>query len=187
MALLGSKRLHLIVTDSRGKGLGNLIKTRNKSGELVDVLVRDGASLQVLVGAASKHLQKCPFDVVYIIGGVCDITDKNKLTKQVAYVWRGGKELEEHLLDVLREADKSFSKNFPASKIVFCPLIASELKRVVTDGIMTQEDQDEVEEAVWAFNSAVFKINKSRQTVSPFFFFFFFISEIIIGVTPRSS
>ena len=45
MALLGSKRLHLIFTDSRGKGLNDLIATKNKTGELVEVRVRDGASL----------------------------------------------------------------------------------------------------------------------------------------------
>ena len=51
--------------------------------------------------------------------------------------------------------------------VVVCPLIASELCRVVTHGATTQEDQIEVEEAVWKYNSEVFRINKDRHTVSP--------------------
>ena len=167
MALLGVKRLHLIVTDSRGKGLGDLIRSKKMTVEPRDVLVRDGANLQVLIEAASKHLQKNPFDVVYIAGGACDITTKNRVTKQIGYGWDKGKDLEDYLLEVLDKADKSFKKEFPASKIIFCPLIASELSRVVTCGKVTPADQREVEEAVWSFNTAVFKINKERQVVSP--------------------
>ena len=33
MALLGGKRLHLIVTDSRGKGLGDLIRSKKMTVE----------------------------------------------------------------------------------------------------------------------------------------------------------
>ena len=49
MALLGSKRLHMIVMDSRGKGLGDLIRAKIESNEIVDVIVRDGASFLELV------------------------------------------------------------------------------------------------------------------------------------------
>ena len=166
MALLGSKRIHLIITDSRGKGLGDLISTRNNTGELYDVLVREGTSLFDLVEVAVKHLHKNPFDVVYIVGGACDITFKEKTTKRIVYAWRKG-ELESHLLEVLNNANKRMYKEFPASKVVFCPLIASELARVVNHGVTTQENQHEVEEAVWEFNSNVFKINKERGVVSP--------------------
>ena len=165
MALLGGRRLHLIIADS--KGLGDLIRERKKNEEPVDVLVREGASLQELMETASKHLQKNPFDVVYIVGGACDITAKIRTTKQIIYGWSSGKELEEYLLKVLKKADKSFKEEFPASKVVFCPLIACEVRRVVTQGKASPEDQNEVEEAVWSFNTEVFKINKERRVISP--------------------
>ena len=167
MALLGSKRLHLIIIDSRGKGLGDLLKTRNKSGELFDLIVREGATLFDLVEVAVKHLHKNPFDVVYIVGGACDITFKEKKTKRIIYTWGKGSALMAHLLDTLVKANDRLLKEFPASKVVFCPLIASELIRVVNFGQVTEEDQHAVEEAVWEFNSTVFRINKERKTISP--------------------
>ena len=167
MALLGSKRLHIILTDSRGKGLGDLIKIRNKTGEPFDILVRDGATLFDLVEVADKHLQKNPFDIVYIAGGACDITFKEKSTGKIIYAWGRRGELGMHLLGTLNRAIKKLSKDFPASKVIFCPLIASELRRVVNSGNITHEDQGEVENAVWEFNSTVFKINKEKSLISP--------------------
>ena len=167
MALLGSKRLHIILTDSRGKGLGDLIKSRNTSGEPFDVLVREGAILLDLAEAANQHLQKCPFDIVYIAGGACDITFKEKKTGKIIYAWGEGNALEDHLLDTLKSADNKLRKDFPASKVIFCPLIASELARVVNHGHTSQEEQAAVERAVWEFNSTLFRINKSKNLISP--------------------
>ena len=69
MALLGGGRLHVILIDSRGKGLGDLIRTRSTSGEPIDVLAREGATFFDLVQAAMRHLQKKTVDVLYIVGG----------------------------------------------------------------------------------------------------------------------
>ena len=115
---------------------------------------------------AVKHLHKNPFDVVYIAGGACDITFKNKATKRIVFAWGKG-DLEKHLLDVLNKANRRMYDDFPASKVVFCPLIASELSKVVNYGTTTQENQHDVEDAIWEFNSTIFKINKERGTVSP--------------------
>ena len=167
MALLGGRRIHLIITDSRGKGLGDLIKSRNASGEPFDILVREGATLFNLVEATASHLQKCPFDIVYVVGGACDITFKEKRTGRIIYAWGEGKALENHLLSSLKNADKKLSRDFPASKVIFCPLIASELARVVNHGTPSQEDQAAVERAVWEFNSTLFKINKDKNLISP--------------------
>ena len=167
MALLGSKRLHLIVTDSRGKGLGDLIKERNKTGELFDVLVRDGAALLELVDVASQHLQKSPFDVVYIAGGACDITHKEKGSGRILYTWGEGDTLEQHLQGSLLNAITKLEKDLPASKVIFCPMIASELKRVVNYGGTTTNDQTAVERAVWGFNNTLFKINRNKKLISP--------------------
>ena len=159
--------MHLIVTDSRGKGLGDVIRSKIKTNEIFDILVRDGASFLELVDAASSHLNGHAFDIVYIPGGVCDITTKNKKTKEVYYQWKRGEELHSHFIKILKLADEQLRRDFPASKIVFCPLVASELHRVLTKKSTKEEDQLSVEEAVWGFNSMVFKINKQRELYSP--------------------
>ena len=40
------------------------------------------------------HLKRCPFVIIYIVGGVCDITHKDSLTKKISYIWRSGEELQ---------------------------------------------------------------------------------------------
>ena len=167
MALLGIKRLHLIITDSRGIGLGDLLLPRNMTGEPADVLVREGATLFDMVEVAAKHLHKNPFDVVYIAGGACDITFKDKKTGKIVYAWGRGNALNLHLLDTLNKASEKLSRDYPASRVVFCPLIASELSRVVNSGTVTTEDQTAVEDAIWDFNTALFKFNKEHKVVSP--------------------
>ena len=167
MALLGSKRLHLILTDSRGKGLADLINEINTMGELVEVRIRDGATLRALADLAEIHLKGSPFDVIYIVGGFCNLTYKGRATKLISYEWGDGLDLQNHLVDELQQADTRLKKNFPASKVVFCSLIASVLNKVVNAHATTDENQLTVENAVWKFNETVFIINKSRRTISP--------------------
>ena len=53
--------------------------------------------------------------------------------------------------------------------MIFCPLIASELTRVVNHayGSISQEEQNAVERAVWEFNATMFKINRDKNLISP--------------------
>ena len=80
MALLGGKRLHLILTDSRGSGVEDKMKEIGTMKELVEFRICKGATLFELADEAEKHLKYCPFDIVYIAGGACDVTCKNKRT-----------------------------------------------------------------------------------------------------------
>ena len=159
--------MHLIIMDSRGKGLGDIIRSKITDNVIMDILVRDGASLAELTDAASNHLKGHPFDVVYIAGGACNITDKDQVSKIISYQWGTGQDLQDHLLKELNSANAHIRKYFPASKVVFCPLIASELRRIVTSIPTSPEDQLAVEEAVWAFNQRAFEINKENEAFAP--------------------
>ena len=153
--------------DSRGKGLKDLIEKGNDTGELVDISVRDGDTFDELMEGVMSYLNKNPFDVIYLAGGVCDITTKNRITKEITYEWGNTSDLQVHLLRCLERADGRLKKYFPASTVVFCPLIASELAKVVKSGSTTDRNQQTVEDAIWEFNSEVFKLNKARNTSSP--------------------
>ena len=167
MALLGGKRIHYIITDSRGKGLKDMIERINTTGEVVDISIREGDSFDELVEVAISYLQGHPFDVIYLMGGACDITRKDRRSGRITYEWGNSLALENHLIASLMRADTRLKKDFPASKVVFCPLIASELTRVVNSGVATDTNQRTVEDAVWSFNTKVFKLNSNRNTVSP--------------------
>ena len=167
MALLGGKRLHLLITDSRGVGLKEKVRGSRNLNELFETKICKGASLDIMVEEAVGHLKRCPFDVVYIAGGACDITSKDWSTSLISYNWKNGNDLQEHLVGMLKNADVRLRKLFPASKVVFCSLIGSELAKVVNAHATSEEQQDQVNRAVWEFNISIFRINKERETFSP--------------------
>ena len=167
MAMLGSSRIHIVFMDSRGDGLQELIDSANNTGEHFEVDFLRGATFGDLVDKVDAYLPTHPFDVIYLAGGVNDITTKNRQTNLISYRWGQGDDLKNYLVKILKSANAHLKKNHPASKIVFCPLPGSELSRIVSEHKTSEEDQQAVEEAIWEFNSVVFEINAERGTVCP--------------------
>ena len=167
VVMLGSKRIHVAFMDSRGDGLQDLIDKMKGQRETLEIDFRKGATLGDLVEKAKSYLKDHPFDVIYIAGGANNITHKNKWTKQISYTWGPGEGLKKHLVDSLLKADRELQEAFPATKIIFCPMVGSELAKIVNAHEVTDLDQQVVEEAVWEFNNKVFTINARRGTFSP--------------------
>ena len=157
----------MIFSDSRGKDLDYRIRRLNTTGEELDVGIYEGATLQDLTEAAMRYLPKHLFDVIYIMGGACDITSKDPRSKHITYDWKSEDDLKIQLVGSLLNADKEFKKIFLASRIVYCPLVGVDLARVVTAQTITQQNQHAVDNPVWEFNSAVFDLNSQNGTFSP--------------------
>ena len=171
MVTLGSRRIHIVFADSRGGGLQDLTDklSMNSNGEYLEITEYKGAILEILIDSAEKYLHLHPFDVIYIAGGGNNITSKNKLTNQIYYEWGPGPQLSDHLISILLNADTRFKKYFPAAKIIFCPLVGSDLTRVVNAHTTSPQDQSAVDDAVWNFNSEVFRISmRGTPTVRPY-------------------
>ena len=149
MALLGGKRIHLVIGDIRIAGIGDIIKGNGGANEHIELKKCMGASLGVMVDEAMRHLSKCPFDVIYLAGGACDITRKDRLTGIIYFDWEGDTSLLSHLVMSLNKANTRLTKYFPASRIVFCPLIGSELKIVVHGQVTSKNHQLMVDNAIW--------------------------------------
>ena len=154
-------------TDSRGIGVHEHILKLNKTGEYLDLEPYRGATFNEIFASVEHYLKDHNFDVVYMAAGVNDITTKNKKTGGISFEWGDGKELSEYMCRMLTGADNSLQKNFPAARIVFCPLIGCELRRVVNKHSTTDREQEAVDNAVWDFNEKVFEINARRGTFSP--------------------
>ena len=167
MAMLGSRRIHYALTDSRGKGLDDLITEKGHARETFDISARNGATFNELVDATSFYLRTHPFDVVYIAGGACDITTLHKKSKRITFDWGTGPALQNFLVSSVIAADTRLKRDFPASKVVFCPLIASEVVRLIGPGPTREQEQSVIEEAVWEFNATIFKINSNRGVFAP--------------------
>ena len=70
-------------------------------------------------------------------------------------------------MDSLKQNDRFMQTNYPASRVVFCPLVGTELVRVVNAHKVTAEQQSMVDDTIFEFNTEVFNINKRRQSFSP--------------------
>ena len=153
--------------DSRGTYLQEVVDVLNKTGEHLEINYQKGATFEELIGKVEHYLPLHPFDVIYVAGGVNNITTKNQRNKKIYYNWENGEALQNHLVSILKRADTVLKKHFPASKIVFCPLVGSDLVRIVTGNNVTPEDQMDVDNAIWEFNTNVYRINDERGTKCP--------------------
>ena len=152
--------------DSRCEGIFEELQKVEKK-EFIGFWTHNWANLWSLAEDAELHLKNYPFDVMYIMGGVCDITYKNHNTGEVSYQWASPAELNSHLVSTLRRIDQGFIDRFPASKVIFCTLVGVDLRRVVTKHGITDEQQQGVNNAIFDFNDEIFTINARRGTFSP--------------------
>ena len=165
--LVGGKRLHLVISDSRIAGIGDLVKGKGSHKEEIEFRMRKGASFGEMADSAIKHLGKCPFDIVYIAGGICDITSKDHESGAISLEWADEEDLKSHLVGALNRANVSRKKYLPASRIVFCPLVGCDLKQVVNVHKISEDQQEMVNNAIWEFNSRIFRVNEENSAFSP--------------------
>ena len=152
--------------DSRGEGLATKVADRSPCEPFV-IKIRNGATLGQLVDMVDAFLCKFPYHVVYIAGGICDVTTKNKCTGGISFVWDPPGIIGPHLVSSLKRADELLVKNHPASKIIFCSLVRSDLQRVVNTHAVSEMQQLAVDDAIFEFNREIFTINKRRRNYSP--------------------
>ena len=72
----------LVISDSRGRRLETLIKARCPPFE-THVLVHPGAGIELAVLRSIPTLKCYEPDLVLVFAGVCDLTWKNKVTKEI--------------------------------------------------------------------------------------------------------
>ena len=166
MATIDNRKQHVFFMDSRGDGLDAKLKD-HRVNEPFLIKIGYGATFSQLVDKADTFLYKYPFHVVYIAGGACDITTKEKGSGNISFDWNPPGKLGPHLVKSLKDADSRLAKNHPASKVVFCTLVGSELRRVVNAHGINDHQQLAVDDAIFEFNTEIFSINKRRGNYSP--------------------
>ena len=96
MAMLGSKRIHMVYTDSRGCGVEEIIEKNNLKGEYMKVVAYKRASFNKIASSAEEHLKG--HDEVSLVGGTTEVTTKNSFTKQISFEWGQNLDLQNHLV-----------------------------------------------------------------------------------------
>ena len=69
------------------------------------------------------------------------------------------------MLKMVEEADQTFLKDGPATKIIYCPIIGVDLSILLNK--MAQEEQLILNEGIWALNSKFFELNNKRGYFCP--------------------
>ena len=165
MAMLGSKQIHMVYNDRRGCGVEEIIEQNNLKGEYMKVVAYKRASFNEIASSAKEHLKR--HDEVYMVGVTTEVTTKNSFTKQISFEWGQNLDLQNHLVNLLNQVNDRLKIYYPASKVVFCPLIGTDLTRVVNSHPVSAEDKITVDNAIWEFNSQVLRVNEERETFFP--------------------
>ena len=165
MAELGDKRKHVLFIDSRGSLLEETLRKAGISKEVFEIRATRGARIQALIRNADEYAKKYPFDVLYIAGGINNVTTKCSITKVVTFEWLSVKALSEFLIHTMERALKYFKREHPATKVIFCSIPGVHLEYVVP--CPTDKDQEVVTDSVWNFNTAIRENNKKLGHYHP--------------------
>lgn len=116
--------LLLIFTDSRGKNLDAYV-----DHPYILVKAYKGATLCQIIERAEPIINQYRPAGVLFIGGTCDLTVMNCVTRQISLRFQTLGELLEHMISVFREARTMATAKFPSLKISFGGLCGIDLDR----------------------------------------------------------
>ena len=143
------------------------MKDMNKTTKIIEPWVFDGARIQDLAMEAEYYAQSAPFDVMFIAGGICNVTTKDRLTKKISFEWQDPVKLASYLIKTVEDAEEFLLKKQPASKFIFCPFPGADLGKVLKKP--AHAEQEVLNEAVWLFNEDIFKKNQLKNEYAPNF------------------
>ena len=165
MAQLGDSRKHILFTDSRGSRLEETLAKIGVGKQVFEIRPQPGARLQGIIRSADEYAKNYPFDVIYIAGGINNVTTKCRITKVVTFEWVTDAALSHLLINTMERALAYFKREHPATKIIFCSIPGVQLEYVVPSP--TDEQQETVNRAIWAFNVAVRRNNEKLGFYHP--------------------
>ena len=144
-----------------------MIQNMIRTDKIVEPWVFEGATIEGLTHEAEYYAQKAPFDFLFIVGGICNITTKNKVMKKTSFEWENTVELASYLVRTMEEAEKYLYKKHPASTFIFCPLTGADLSKCLKRP--ADKEQEILNEAIWIYNEEVFNANVLKNVYAPNF------------------
>ena len=123
--------------------------------------------MQRIVYKANEYAKKRPFDIIYLAGGINNVTTKCKITKIVTFEWQSEGALSHFLINTMERSLKYLKKENPATKFIFCSIPGAELVYIVP--CPTEKDQEIVSNSIWNFNVAIRRLNEDLNVYHPRF------------------
>ena len=159
------RRKLIFFTDSRGLFLNELIVKEFGRSNGVEVLHYKGAGIGTLIKNAYYYAESRPFDVLFIAGGICNITSKDHDTKEIFFEWEDPVTLAKHVIDVMEEEEITFKKEVPASNVIYCNMVGANLSSVLKRD--AKEEQMVLNEAIYMINEDIFQKNIVKKMYAP--------------------
>lgn len=114
----------IVISDSRGRHLQEYLPTNR-----IKVLFYSGASLEGMIRSAKSFCSISPPKYVLVLGGICNMTQKNRRTGEISLRFSHEDALLQHMKDVFTSAWDLARLSFPSSKITFSGLCGADLNR----------------------------------------------------------
>lgn len=128
------KRNILLMTDSRGRFLQGYLNHHNRNFHVINytVEVHSGSKLNRLWRLTRQHIEENNYDLIYLLGGICDITHKqyvgnNKVFWPLMNQGQIGSELIEEYTHIVTEFNGLENKNM--TKICLFPEVGGDFIR----------------------------------------------------------
>ena len=155
----------IFFTDSRGSYINELIKEEFGVTRDVEVLIYKSAGIGTLIKNAYYYSKSRPHDMVFIAGGICNITRKDPVSKKITFEWDNPVRLSKHIIDILEREEDTFYENAPASKMVYCNMVGADLSKVLKREV--NEEQQILNEAIYIINEDIFQKNIVKNLYAP--------------------
>ena len=160
-----NRRRLIFFFDSRGKFLEYEINLINNTKKPVEPWTFSSATINDLVHEAINYGKTRPFDLLFIVGGICDITVKDWGNNTITFPWTDSKSLVQHVINIIEAAEIRFRKELPASKIIFCRLVGANLEKVLQRKI--ENEQEIMDESIFEINKYIHKKNIEKNMWAP--------------------
>ena len=132
----------------------------NKSGVAKEPWMFPDSNFQEIVHEALYYTESRPFDLIFLCAGIYNFISKDTVTGEFSFPWNSSEKLILSLLQMVDEADRRFTKERPATKVIYCPIMGANL-----DIILHREaklEQTILNEGIWALKTKFFELNNKR-------------------------
>ena len=124
-----------------------------------------GATIEGLTHEAINYSSSRPFDLLFIVGGICNITSKDWNTGKISFDWDDSDILSKHIIDTMEREEKRFKRKRPASNIIFCNMVGANLTNVLQR--KAEKEQLVMDEAIYKINDHIFRNNIEKGYWAP--------------------
>ena len=159
------RRKVIFFTDSRGEYVQRIIERDYKCKCGVEVLMYKGATIGTLVENAIYYAKDRPYDILLIAGGICDITDYDRATKEVSFRWRSSDSITSHIITEMEKGDKQFNERTFNSKMAFCNIAGANLTAALKKDSPCQQEM--LNDSIYKINEYIFHKNIDKNMYTP--------------------